>query len=146
MAKPKTQEKVNREKTTPDNTSHPSTAASASSASVPSCSHHGGMTDNTIYKNNTISCNNCHDTKSSKSLESSSPHPCKPDSVGTSLCIATQQSLEESILEMLKIPKKKGKAASGGVSANMNLGDEVSGNGGVGGSSDRSAKGATTRG
>ncbi len=47
---------------------------------------------------------------------------------------------------MPKIPKKKGKAASGGGSANVNLGDEDSGNGGVGGSSDRSARGATTRG
>ncbi len=46
---------------------------------------------------------------------------------------------------MPKIPRKKGKSASGGGIANVNLGDDDSGNGGVG-SSDRSAKGATTRG
>ncbi len=47
---------------------------------------------------------------------------------------------------MPKIPKKKGKTASGGGSANVNLGGKDSGNGGVGGSVDRSAIGATTRG
>ncbi len=47
---------------------------------------------------------------------------------------------------MPKIPKKKGKAGGGGGSANINLGGEDSGNGDVGGSSDRSATGATTRG
>ncbi len=47
---------------------------------------------------------------------------------------------------MPKIPKKKGKAASGGGSANVNLGGEDSGNGSVGGSSDGFVTGATTRG
>jgi len=46
---------------------------------------------------------------------------------------------------MPKIPKKKGKAADGG-SANVNLGGEDSSNCGVGGSSDGSVMGATTRG
>ncbi len=46
---------------------------------------------------------------------------------------------------MLTIPKKKGKAASGGGSANVNLGGEDSGNGGVSGSSDGSVIDATTR-
>ncbi len=140
MAKPQTQEKVNREKMTPYNTSHPSTTVSASFASFPSCSHCGGMANNTINKNNAISHNNCRNTKSLKSSKSSSRHPRKPDSVGTSLRIATQRSLEESILEMPKIPKKNGKAGCGGGSTNVDLGDEDSGNGGVGGSSDRSAK------
>ncbi len=46
---------------------------------------------------------------------------------------------------MPKIPKKKGKAADGG-RAHVNLGGEDSGNSGVGGSSDGSVMGATTRG
>ncbi len=101
------------------------------------------MAEKAIYNNKGNSHNNCQDTNSLKSL---SCCPCKPDSVGTSLCIATQRSLQESILEMPKIPKKRGKAASGGGSTNVNLGDDDCGNHGVGSSGDRSAKGATTRG
>ncbi len=48
-----------------------------------------------------------------------------------SLGIATQRSLQESILEMPKIPKKKSKAGGGG-SANLILGDDHSVGGGVG--------------
>ncbi len=58
--------------------------------------------------------------------------PREPYSVGTSLRIATQQSLQESSLEMPKIPKKKNKAGGGGGSTNLNLGDEESVDGGVG--------------
>ncbi len=58
-------------------------------------------------------------------------HPCAPDSVGTSLRIATQWSLQESKLEMPKISKKKSKGSGGGGSANLELGDEDSVDGGV---------------
>ncbi len=60
----------------------------------------------------------------------------------TCLRMATQQSLQESSLEMLKIPKKKSKAGGGGGSANLNFGDEDSVDGGV----SRSRKVAATRG
>ncbi len=52
--------------------------------------------------------------------------PCKPDSVGTSLHIATQRSLQDSILEMPKILRKKSKGGGGGGNANVNLGDDDS--------------------
>ncbi len=57
--------------------------------------------------------------------------PRELDSVSTSLCITTQRSLQQSILEMPKIPRKKGKSASGGGIANANLGDDDSGNCGL---------------
>ena len=138
MTKSKSQEKINRKKTAPHNASHPSTAVNASTSFVHSCYHPGHMANNAIKKYNAISQNNCRGTKSLS-------RPCKPDSVSTSVHIATQRSLQESIFAMPKIPKKKGKAASGGGSANVNLGDEDSGNGGVGGSSVGSVMGATTR-
>ncbi len=46
---------------------------------------------------------------------------------------------------MPKIPKKKGKAASGGGSANVYMGGEDCGNGGVSGSGDGSVMGETTK-
>ncbi len=55
-----------------------------------------------------------------------------------SLCIATQRSHQESILEMPKIPRKKSKAGGGCGNTNVNLGDEDSVGGGVGRSGDRS--------
>ncbi len=111
----------------------PSTAVSAILAPVPSCSHCAAVDNDTVLNNGKA--------KSSKSLKLSklsTSHPCKPDSVGTSLPITTQRSLQESILEMPKIPRKKSKAGGGGGSANVNLGDEDSVGGGVGHSSDRS--------
>ncbi len=51
-------------------------------------------------------------------------HCCKPDSVGTSVRIVTQWSVQESIFAMPKIPKKKGKAADGG-STNVNWGVRI---------------------
>ncbi len=99
------------------------------------------MAKTAINNNKSNSHNDCQDTNSLKYL-SGCPH--EPDSVRTSLCTATQRSLEESILEIPKIPKKKGKAAGGGGSANLNLGNDDSDNSGVSRSSDRSAKGPTT--
>ncbi len=74
-----------------------------------------------------------NDRRGTKSL---SCCPCKPDSVGTCLRIATKRSFQESIFAMSKIPKKKGKAGGGGGSTNMNLRCEDSGNGGVSASGD----------
>ncbi len=70
-------------------------------------------------------CGNTKSSKSSKLPKSSTARPGKPDSVGTSLRIATQRSLQESNLEIPKIPKKKSKAGGGGGRVNLNLGDEV---------------------
>ena len=146
MAKSNTK-KINHKKKTPD-ALDPSTSVSTILASVPSCSHHAATANDTVLNNNTISQNHHCKTKSSKSSKLSklsTSRPCKLDSVSTSLCIATQRSLQKSILEMPKIPKKKRKAGRGG-SINLNLGDEDSVGGGVSHSSDRSRKGATTRG
>ncbi len=139
--------KINRNKTTPD-ALDPSTTVSTILASAPSCSHHAVTANNTVLNNDLISHQHCCKTKSSKSSKLSklsTSHPCEPDSVGTSLSIATQWSLQKSILEIPKIPRKKRKSARGGGIGNVNLGDDDSGNGGVG-SGDRSEKGATTRG
>ncbi len=97
------------------------------------------MANNAIKKYNAISQNNCRGTKSLS-------RPCKPDSVGTSLRIATKWTLQESIFAMPKIPKKKDETGGGGGSENMDMGCEDSGNGGVSGSSDGSEIGVTTRG
>ncbi len=80
--------------------------------------------------------------KSLKLPKSSTAHPHEPDSVSTSLRIATQRSLQESMLEMPKIPKKKSKSGDGAGRANLNLGDDDSADGAVG----RSRKVAATRG
>ncbi len=133
--------KIYRSKTTPD-ASNPSTAVSAILASLPSCSHQAATGNDTNNSNDAIS----RDPKSTKILKSSTAHPREPDSVGTSLRIATQCSLQESILEMPKIPRKKGKAGGGGGNANVNLGDEDSAGDDVGQGRDRSRKGAATRG
>ncbi len=115
---------------TPD-ASNPSTTVSAILASIPSCSH-CAATDNYTSLNHNNTCGNAKSLKSSKLPNLSTSCPCKPDSVGTSLHIATQQSLQESNLEMPKISKKKSKAGGGGGSANFNLGDEDSVDDGVG--------------
>ncbi len=124
--------------------SNPSTAVSAILASVPSCSHCAATDNNTSSNNNNTSgkANSLKSLKSWKLPKSSKSRPREPDSVHTSLRIATQRSLQESILEMLKIPRKKSKAGDGGGSANLNLGDEDSVDGGV----RRSQKVAETRG
>jgi len=127
---------------------NPSTAVSAISASIPTYSHHSHCSakDNDISLNDNNICGNAKSSKSSKLPKLSTARPCKPYSVGTSLRIATQRSLQESSLEIPMIPKKKNKVGGGGGSTNLNLEDEESGNGGVGGSGDRSVMGATTKG
>ncbi len=134
-----TAKKINRNET-PD-APNPSTTVGAILASILTYSHCSAEDKDTSLNNNNIS----HNVKSSKSLKlpkSFTAHPHKPDSVGTSLRIATQRSLQESMLEMPKIPKKKSKSGYGDGSANLNLGDEDSADGAVG----RSQKVAATRG
>ncbi len=130
MAKSQSEQNINCKKN--------STAVGASTSSVPSCYHPGCAANNTIKKNNkdAFSLNNHRSTKSALRC------PSKPNSVGTSLCIATKQSLRESIFAIPKIPKERGKAGG----ANVNLGYDDSGNGGVSGSGDGSVMGATSRG
>ena len=77
------------------------------------------------------------------SKKSSSRHH-EPDSVGTSVRIATQRSLKEAVVDMPRVSKKKNNAPGDG-SATVNLGVEGSGEIGVGGSVE-SATGVTTRG
>ncbi len=143
MPKLTTKKKINGKKTTPD-ASNPSTTDSAILVSIPSCSH-GAAIDNDTSSNNDNTSGNGKSSKLPKLPKLpklSTSRPCEPDSVGTSLCIATQLSLQESILEMPKILRTKSKAGGGGGSANVNLGDEDSVGGGVG----WSRKVATTRG
>ncbi len=99
-------------------------------------------TDKDTSLNNDDTSGKSKSSKSSKLPKLSTSRPRELDSVGISLCIATQRSLQESNLEMPKIPKKKSKAGGGGGSANLNLGDEDSVDGGVG----WSQKVAATRG
>ncbi len=136
------QKKINRNET-PDNP-NPSTAVGVISASVPTYSHHScrSAKDNDTSLNKDNICGNAKSSKSLKLPKSSTARPCKPYSVGTSLRIATQRSLQESSFKMLKIPKKKNKAGGGGGSTNLNLGDEECVDGGVG----RSRKVAAARG
>ncbi len=140
MPKSTTQKKINHKKTTPD-VSNPSTAVIAISASIPSCSHRA-PTDNNTSSNNNNTSGKVKSSKSSKSPKSSMSCPHELDSVGTSLCIATQGFLQESKLEMPKIPKKKRTVGGGDGRANLNLEHEDTVEGGVG----LSRKVATIRG